>query len=72
MLLKENVGYQDQILASFGGINAIKFLGQKYKVEPINTKFDIKKLINNLFLVYTGIKRTASNIESKKFSPENK
>ena len=72
VLLKENVGYQDQILASFGGINAIKFLGQKYKVEPINTKFDIKKLINNLFLVYTGIKRTASNIESKKFSPENK
>lgn len=71
-LLNENVGYQDQILASYGGINAIKFEKDKYKVELIKTKFDIKKLINNLFLVYTGIKRTASNVENKKFSPSNK
>jgi len=71
-LLKENVGYQDQILASYGGINAIKFEGSKYRVEKIRPNFDIKKLVNNLFLVYTGVKRTASDIESKKFSPNNK
>ncbi len=59
-------------MASYGGINAIKFEKDKYKVELIKTKFDIKKLINNLFLVYTGIKRTASNVENKKFSPSNK
>ena len=70
-LLNENVGYQDQILASYGGINAIKFEKDKFKVEPIKTKFEIKKLIDNLFLVYTGIKRSASDIENKKFSPSN-
>ena len=46
-LLKENVGYQDQILASYGGINAITFEGKNFKVEEIRPKFELKKLINN-------------------------
>lgn len=70
--LKENVGYQDQILASYGGLNSIIFHGNNFEVKKLITKFEISALINNLFLVFTGIQRRANDIENKKFSPDNK
>lgn len=66
--LKENVGLQDQILAAYGGFNSIKFFENKFKVNPIEVNFSLKKFFNKIFLVYTGIQRTASNIEKKKFN----
>lgn len=65
-ILNENVGFQDQILASYGGLNSISFYKNKFEIKKIYPKFSLKKLNKNLFLIYTGIQRTASHIESKK------
>jgi len=63
-LMKENVGYQDQAAASFGGFNKIEFGGpNKIRVNPITLKNDDAKILEkNLMLFYTGITRTASEI----------
>jgi len=63
-ILKESVGSQDQIAASYGGFNKIIFKpGGKFIVQPISMKKDkIIELNKNLLLVYTGIKRTAHDI----------
>jgi len=72
-ILKEYVGYQDQIFAAFGGFNAIKFKNNDYKVEHLFKSLSdlIQNLNDNLFLVFTGIKRKANQIEKKKFSSLN-
>jgi D-glycero-alpha-D-manno-heptose-7-phosphate kinase len=66
--LKENVGLQDQILAAYGGFNSIKFFENKFQVNPIEVNFSLKNFFNKIFLVYTGIQRSASVIEKKKFN----
>ena len=63
-ILKENVGSQDQIAATYGGFNKIVFKkGGNFVVQKISIK---KKILNdlnkNLLLVYTGLKRTAHDI----------
>jgi D-glycero-alpha-D-manno-heptose-7-phosphate kinase len=66
VILKEHVGYQDQILAAFGGLNSVEFFGENYKIKNIEPLFNLKKFNNNLHLIYTGIQRKASNVEQKK------
>ena len=63
-ILKETVGSQDQIAATYGGLNKIKFFpGGEFKVYPIKLgKKKINELNSNLVLLYTGIKRTAHHI----------
>ena len=66
-ILKETVGFQDQIHASYGGFNLIKFFSKnKFKVKKIYNKSKIRKISNNLFLIFTNITRRASIIEKKK------
>jgi D-glycero-alpha-D-manno-heptose-7-phosphate kinase len=65
-ILKELVGSQDQVAASYGGFNSIKF--NKKDNFSIN-KYDIdnnffKELNENLVLVFSGINRTANIIAS--------
>jgi D-glycero-alpha-D-manno-heptose-7-phosphate kinase len=69
--LKENVGYQDQILAAYGGFNSIELSNDDYKVKKISPKFSINKFSRKLYLVYTGIQRKAEKIEKKKISKFN-
>lgn len=69
--LKENVGYQDQILAAYGGFNSIELSKEGYKVKKILPKFSIKKFSQKLYLVYTGIQRRAEKIEKKKINKLN-
>ena len=69
--LKENVGYQDQILSAYGGFNCIELSKDGYKVNKISTKFSINKFSQKLYLIYTGIKRRAEKIEKKKISKLN-
>ena len=57
-IMKEAVGSQDQIAASYGGFNKISFKKNNFKVKKITTK-NLKLLNNNLLLIYTGIRRTA-------------
>jgi len=65
-VLKENVGYQDQIAASYGGFNKINFSKKGFIVNKIKlqTKFE-NAMNNNLFLVYTGLQRRAEKIAGK-------
>lgn len=68
--LKENVGLQDQIACSYGGINKIIFYYEnekpEFKVEKIIVKSDVKiSLQNQIILVYTGKQRFSSKISSK-------
>ena len=72
-ILKENVGFQDQIFASFGGFSKISILDKnKILVKNFKNNKYIKKIENNLFLVFTGIKRRADTIEKKKIRRINK
>jgi len=62
-LMRENVGWQDQIAAAYGGFNSIKFHRSEFNLKKISCKKDfITKLNKSLFLVYTGISRTAQDI----------
>ena len=66
-ILNEAGGWQDQIHAAFGGINSIEFLGNDFKVSPINLANHSLQLLNDsMYLVYTGITRNASAIELSK------
>ncbi len=64
-VLNEVVGSQDQIAASYGGFNRIFFKrNNSFKVKKIKKTKNIKKLENNLLLVYTSINRSAHKIAS--------
>jgi len=62
-ILKEIVGIQDQISASFGGLNKldIKKNGD-FDVKKIKINKQVKNLDKNLVLLFTGIQRTANEI----------
>jgi D-glycero-alpha-D-manno-heptose-7-phosphate kinase len=63
-ILKEFVGSQDQIAATYGGFNKIIFKSNGFfDVESIVIKKSVLNNLNkNLLLIYTGQKRTANNI----------
>ena len=65
-VLKEMGGCQDQIATSYGGFNNIQFLSNtNFIVKKINIKENTRiKLEENLFLVYTNIKRYAHAVAS--------
>lgn len=66
--LKEYVGFQDQIFAAYGGFNVIRFSNNSFEVEPIKVSQDrVEQLFSSLFLVYTGIKRKANDVEKNKY-----
>lgn len=75
-LIKENVGSQDQVIVSFGGVNKIEFGGDKeFFVYPITiAKEKVVLLENHLMLFFTGFSRNASEIagEQIKKTPEKK
>lgn len=64
--LKEAVGYQDQIFASYGGFNSISLSKNNFTVKNFIKNDDIKKIENNSFIFNTKITRKANNIEKKK------
>lgn len=63
-LIKERVGFQDQIICSYGGIKEIKFTKNNiFKVKDINLKYkNISKLESSIMLVYTNTERYADKI----------
>lgn len=63
-LCNEAGGWQDQIAASFGGLNRIDFEGDSYKVTPIIISPERKnKLNDNLMLFFTGFTRFSADIQ---------
>lgn len=63
-LCKEAGGIQDQIAASFGGLNRIDFSKDGYTVRPIViSRARKEKLNSNLMLFFTGFSRFSSDIQ---------
>lgn len=63
VLCRESGGIQDQIAASFGGLNRIQFSGKGYEVRPIIISPERKdQLDQNLILFFTGFSRISSEI----------
>jgi D-glycero-alpha-D-manno-heptose-7-phosphate kinase len=63
-ILKDNVGCQDQVLAAFGGFNLVEFHTERNIVVK-RVAIPPQKLAefeSHLFLVFTGIKRKASDV----------
>lgn len=61
VILNENVGVQDQIHAAFGGLSRYEFQGDQISIQPLRLTTSRLNLLNaSLFLVYTGIERSAS------------
>lgn len=74
-LCNEAGGWQDQIAASFGGLNRINFSKDGYEVVPIIISPERKKeLNNNLMMFFTGFTRFSSDIQkvNNKTSNEDK
>ena len=72
--LNENVGSQDQIACAVGGLNYIKFGGQKEWVhEPISISH-LKKLEleSRMILIYTGVHRSSSDVQANLLIDLNK
>lgn len=66
-LLKESVGSQDQVWASYGGTNYISFNKNKITVKKINISKERKfELSNKLILFFTGKSRFSGVIEKDK------
>lgn len=63
-LCQEAGGWQDQIAASFGGLNRIDFKKGQFHVNPIIINPDRKdKLDDNLLLFFTGFTRFSADIQ---------
>lgn len=63
-VMKENVGSQDQVLASFGGFNRIEFGGDHHvSIKQVTISGEkIEQLNSHMMLFFTGFSRLASEI----------
>jgi D-glycero-alpha-D-manno-heptose-7-phosphate kinase len=66
-LVKSNVGYQDQIFASYGGFNLIQFnQNGSFDVTPVEiAKEYLNEFENHLLLMYTNMQRQSSKITER-------
>ena len=64
VMIKENVGCQDQTLAAYGGFNLIEFGGTNHlRVQPLTIPAaKLNLLQDHLMLFFSGFSRTASAI----------
>ena len=64
VLCDEAGGLQDQVAASFGGLNRIDFRADDYTVTPIIISEERKKALNDSLLLYfTGFSRFSADIQ---------
>lgn len=66
-MIKEAVGFQDQISASYGGLNVIKLgPGSKMRVSKLDISFSYKEYLRrSVLLGFTGLSRDGTNIMKK-------
>ncbi|MDU7028117.1 kinase [Robinsoniella peoriensis] len=64
VLCQEAGGWQDQIAASYGGLNRINFKEDEYEVLPIIISPERKKQLNsNLMMFFSGFTRFSSDVQ---------
>lgn len=73
-LIRENVGSQDQVLASCGGLNAVEFLRNgEITVKPIIMKeSQLRTFEKKFMLFFTGLSRNASEIAGEQIQNTSK
>ena len=72
-ILKEYIGYQDQIAVSYGGLNHIEFRKKNFKVTNIKLTTKKRRELNqSILLCYTNRQRSASKIEKNKIKNINR
>ena len=60
-ILKENVGIQDQIHASFGGLSLYEFYKDEFTIKPVQMNHDCyEELCESMYLIYTETSRRAT------------
>jgi D-glycero-alpha-D-manno-heptose-7-phosphate kinase len=69
-ILREAVGYQDQVFAAYGGFNYIEFSGTHgVHVERVaTTRERLEELDASLMMFFTGVTRRAANVEQDKIA----
>ena len=73
VLCSEAGGWQDQIAASYGGLNRINFHGDSFDVQPIIISPERKKRLNeNLLMFFTGFTRFSSEVQKASKTMEEK
>jgi len=71
-ILKESSGYQDQYACTYGGFNFINYNKNKININSLKiNKKNLKNLISNSILVYSGIQRKSEIIEKDKIKNMN-
>ena len=62
-VLRENVGIQDHLHATFGGLNRYDFAGGRFTITPVRLHSQVRDALNaSMYLVHTGIARHASQM----------
>lgn len=62
-LCAESGGWQDQIIAAYGGLNRIDFWDHTFEVRPIIISNERKKIFNDhLMMFFTGFSRVSSEV----------
>ncbi len=62
-VLGERVGIQDQLHASFGGLNKFDFVDDRIHITPVRMRQEVQhRLMSSLYLIYTGMQRYASEV----------
>lgn len=65
-LCREAGGWQDQIAASYGGMNKIIFHAQGYEVRPVIVSMKRKQQLNSrLMMFFTGFTRFSSKVQEE-------
>lgn len=66
ILCNEAGGWQDQIAASYGGMNRISFNGEGYEVHPVIISPARKRQLNDKILMFfTGFTRFSSDVQEE-------
>jgi D-glycero-alpha-D-manno-heptose-7-phosphate kinase len=72
-MLKESAGSQDQVAAAVGGINVIRFFGDKIDVTPMFLTEKIRNDFSDRFMLFfTGFTRLAQEVEEDKIKSMEK
>lgn len=68
-ILKEHTGSQDQIAATYGGLNKIDFYKNNFKCKRISlSKKKMKELENWIQIFFTGKQRNSAGLEKSKIN----
>jgi D-glycero-alpha-D-manno-heptose-7-phosphate kinase len=71
-ILAQVGGWQDQIMAAFGGFNAISFRDGDFEVHPLAVGTERRAVLEaSCWLYFTALTRSSSAIQRASFSPAN-